>query len=119
MLSNVQLQFQLTYLLRGTTSFDFCDEFCFFISTHVPLARYDLTHCLVLVSFINFNSRTSCEVRHRKQFRFICQTDFNSRTSCEVRLNYGLKITLVNGFQLTYLLRGTTFLKFQSKNYHK
>ena len=34
----------------------------------------------------NFNSRTSCEVRHLRHSRWASPEDFNSRTSCEVRL---------------------------------
>ena len=56
-------KFQLTHLLRGAT-----------LGTAAPLAN--LTY---------FNSRTSCEVRHKILFIGDSFLDFNSRTSCEVR----------------------------------
>ena len=57
------LRFQLTHLLRGATS---------------PSAFYHPTA-------INFNSRTSCEVRQSRPDAVPAPTHFNSRTSCEVR----------------------------------
>ena len=48
-----------------------CDEdfiarkSCFHISTHAPLARCDLYGNFLAICIVNFNSRTSCEVRPR------------------------------------------------------
>ena len=77
------------------------------ISTHAPLARCDqidecgkplnkfqLTHLLrgatsgrmlFETRLCDFNSRTSCEVRHELKSAGYTHTHFNSRTSCEVR----------------------------------
>ena len=83
------MQFQLTHLLRGAT--------------------YASVHGVIFS--INFNSRTSCEVRLGRVQRYVkhlafqlthllrgatdtkckklpCQTYFNSRTSCEVRHSF-------------------------------
>ena len=56
------------------------------ISTHAPLARCDNPADGTLVTAGDFNSRTSCEVRHIRIFNQRNVLDFNSRTSCEVRL---------------------------------
>ena len=100
--------FQLTHLLRGATLAVDGGRFHFLISTHAPLARCDpgflavhaqlikfqLTHLLRGAThtippyhhtIIDFNSRTSCEVRHSAEVSIDLTTDFNSRTSCEVR----------------------------------
>ena len=56
----------------------------------------------------DFNSRTSCEVRHIRQIVSIGYMNFNSRTSCEVRpILVGYRRD-VGQFQLTHLLRGAT-----------
>ena len=39
----------------------------------------------IIIRIINFNSRTSCEVRLGLVWGINNSTDFNSRTSCEVR----------------------------------
>ena len=55
------------------------------ISTHAPLARCDPLTAIDEWQGINFNSRTSCEVRHKQIFLDFGRGNFNSRTSCEVR----------------------------------
>ena len=81
-------KFQLTHLLRGATS-SFRYSLCsYFISTHAPLARCDLMPFLRARARIDFNSRTSCEVRRTAYSSFPHYIDFNSRTSCEVRQRF-------------------------------
>ena len=103
------IQFQLTHLLRGATISRTYHAVVAEISTHAPLARCDSVFTALLQHPVNFNSRTSCEVRpgrddpHRERAQGFQLThllrgatrtpandgrargDFNSRTSCEVR----------------------------------
>ena len=58
------------------------------ISTHAPLARCDRHARLTCWHRINFNSRTSCEVRHPHPANAGVRRNFNSRTSCEVRREF-------------------------------
>ena len=79
-------KFQLTHLLRGATSAP-CQRWC--------TTKFQLTHLLRGATRIrrltpsappDFNSRTSCEVRHQHRHRqHPAHYHFNSRTSCEVR----------------------------------
>ena len=55
------------------------------ISTHAPLARCDGRGFGITLEILNFNSRTSCEVRHTATETVTEAVHFNSRTSCEVR----------------------------------
>ena len=78
--------FQSTHLLRGAT-LSFCCVRCVGrISIHAPLARCDLEGAALEDVYINFNPRTSCEVRRRM---------------ARVPASRGL-------FQSTHLLRGAT-----------
>ena len=55
------------------------------ISTHAPLARCDTVLSQLIPLSIDFNSRTSCEVRLHAARGCAATRHFNSRTSCEVR----------------------------------
>ena len=100
--------FQLTHLLRGATWGGRYGRMAALISTHAPLARCDYTIRNKATKDGDFNSRTSCEVRHDVDQDTMlailisthaplarCDTAavaaglgrayFNSRTSCEVR----------------------------------
>ena len=57
------------------------------ISTHVPHKRYDDLWSKGDYAGIDFNSRTSQEVRQDGYVQIKVQDDFNSRTSQEVRLH--------------------------------
>ena len=114
-------KFQLTHLLRGATIMfgnflmilqisthaplarcDAYEQLCNLgnpISTHAPLARCDVVVLAVQINVQNFNSRTSCEVRHSLQ-------------TCPVP---------AGRFQLTHLLRGATAIycsTFISQTHH-
>ena len=100
------------------------------ISTHAPLARCDWMQFQHLPWSPHFNSRTSCEVRHKRNPEYAngmnfnsrtscevrpslygcyqCGMHFNSRTSCEVRRYHSRVGTPCAIFQLTHLLRGAT-----------
>ena len=78
--------FQLTHLLRGATMASKLGDWIFPISTHAPLARCDTNQQHINAGRGNFNSRTSCEVRH---------------------LRSGIPFARIL-FQLTHLLRGAT-----------
>ena len=106
------------------------------ISTHAPLARRDLTVSFPLFWVLNFNSRTSCEVRqnrdvtrkNRKEFQ-LTHLLRGATVSPEVTLEVGnisthaplarcdlpggRGSTLKRQFQLTHLLRGATSLEVQ------
>ena len=120
MIMSRNITFQLTHLLRGATHIVFIGANCAFISTHAPLARCDTVRC-IWADNANFNSRTSCEVRHFSQrskispisisthaplarcdfnngFMDIGNYDFNSRTSCEVRRGSRLTMFLLAHF---------------------
>ena len=58
--------FQLTHLLRGATRIAREIETSARISTHAPLARCDRYPRSDRCGDSHFNSRTSCEVRHRR-----------------------------------------------------
>ena len=86
--------FQLTHLLRGATVPGRHAAKLFHISTHAPLARCDFPVKGFLHGFVNdFNSRTSCEVRHN-------------------RVKDGGQLVK---FQLTHLLRGATYILFVTR----
>ena len=68
---------------------------------------------------MNFNSRTSQEVRHCIQFILLATFNFNSRTSQEVRLDGEYLNGIVDKFQLTYLTRGTTDQEVERIRYEK
>ena len=78
-------KFQLTHLLRGATGISTVQTSRAEISTHAPLARCDVLAALAGAVTANFNSRTSCEVRHALTSIWMDTLNFNSRTSCEVR----------------------------------
>ena len=78
------------------------------ISTHAPLARCDINGTCQDFTSKNFNSRTSCEVRHAGRPKLQANRHFNSRTSCEVRRNRPRLWRVLSTFQLTHLLRGAT-----------
>ena len=79
-------------------------------------AKFQLTHLLrgatrisgATMVLLDFNSRTSCEVRPDTVFLRLGFAYFNSRTSCEVRHRPVCGISRSPGFQLTHLLRGAT-----------
>ena len=77
--------FQLTHLLRGATTLPRCSICGNLISTHAPLARCDTVLSQLIPLSIDFNSRTSCEVRLHAARGCAATRHFNSRTSCEVR----------------------------------
>ena len=81
-----QLIFQSTHLVWGATRFFFVAISSVTISIHAPRVRCDPVSGLWKLNVVNFNPRTSCEVRlnvHRVPHTFY---HFNPRTSCEVRL---------------------------------
>ena len=77
--------FQSTHLLRGATVGLGVMQTRDSISIHAPLARCDCRYCGYIISILNFNPRTSCEVRPTSSTCNGCATYFNPRTSCEVR----------------------------------
>ncbi len=56
------------------------------ISIHVPHTRYDFSKPVWVLTPINFNPRTSYEVRQKLVYSLKKSRDFNPRTSYEVRL---------------------------------
>ena len=111
--------FQLTHLLRGATQQVENRSRVPFVSTHAPLARCDPTRPMGWKSPSSFNSRTSCEVRQRRQQLVRRLSSFNSRTSCEVRPVAGRPGGTGNWFQLTHLLRGATILNRNKIRAHR
>ena len=144
--------FQLTHLLRGATRVGIilpnvshisthaplarCDEdfiarkSCFHISTHAPLARCDLYGNFLAICIVNFNSRTSCEVRHASAAPLwwplisthapLARCDRGATTTCGrcrfqltpllrgATSTSGISSIIAPTFQLTHLLRGAT-----------
>ena len=80
------IAFQSTHLLRGATLLRIAGRQHRCISIHAPLARCDRCDQQVLYRHIDFNPRTSCEVRHPSGYRH--------------------RYTKI--FQSTHLLRGAT-----------
>ena len=79
------------------------------ISTHVPLAGYDVCADLSETApACYFNSRTLRGVRPGNHTSIPSYVNFNSRTPCEVRQRRMRRAGIVSQFQLTYPLRGTT-----------
>ncbi len=68
------------------------------ISTHVPHKRYDDLWSKGDYAGIDFNSRTSQEVRHIDHLCFGRIKDFNSRTSQEVRQDGYVQIKVQDDF---------------------
>ena len=123
-------KFQLTHLLRGATSAtgpgvgpcaisthaplarcDMLRLFQFlpsFISTHAPLARCDCISSTSLILSLNFNSRTSCEVRHGCLLDAICEILFQLTHLLRGATRCSGPHCRYNRFQLTHLLRGAT-----------
>ena len=113
-----------------------CDEdfiarkSCFHISTHAPLARCDLSGIFLSICIVNFNSRTSCEVRHASAAPLwwplisthapLARCDRGATTTCgrcRFQLTHllrgatstsGISSIIAPTFQLTHLLRGAT-----------
>ena len=58
----------------------------------------------------NFNPRSSCEERHRKNLSRQPSCHFNPRSSCEERLDdFLVEYVGIRAFQSTLLMRGATF----------
>ena len=66
--ASAAVTFQLTHLLRGATYFLPLSARIRWISTHAPLARCDKKYAYEQNGEIDFNSRTSCEVRPSQKF---------------------------------------------------
>ena len=78
--------FQSTHLLRGATYSDTCTKICSYISIHAPLTRCDKSDASTRMLSLNFNPRTSYEVRLPAPLLLArLHRNFNPRTSYEVR----------------------------------
>ena len=83
---SIMPKFLLTCLLRGMTLCvsDITERA--YISTHMPLARHDLSASLSASLSSNFYSHASCEAWHYSRMYSALITDFYSHASCEAWL---------------------------------
>ena len=101
--------FQSTHLLRGATEYHVEFDTIVAISIHAPLARCDFKFVKKHSLFINFNPRTSCEVRPElvlPSSNHPCRFQ-STHLLRGATLSFAVKITSL-GFQSTHLLRGAT-----------
>ena len=84
------VEFQSTHLVWGATRSWWHGTRHYTISIHAPRVRCDVPVIFFRIFLVNFNPRTSCEVRLSNYGYSAKGSHFNPRTSCEVRLsNYG------------------------------
>ena len=78
------------------------------VSIHAPHARGDQPRKGHNQDRISFNSRPSCEGRHKNETALLRGRGFNSRPSCERRQAITLLSSGEKSFQFTPLMRGAT-----------
>ena len=102
-------RFQLTHLLRGATNQVRGHTSSIPISTHAPLARCDNWCDAELHLHVDFNSRTSCEVRPKAQNQGGAGYAISTHAPL-ARCDTSWSVSSWTGrkFQLTHLLRGAT-----------
>ena len=85
------------------------------ISTHAPLARCDVVVLAVQINVQNFNSRTSCEVRHSLQTCPVPAGRFQLTHLLRGATAREFAYSDFSIFQLTHLLRGATLPAFRQR----
>ena len=78
------------------------------ISTHAPLARCDVINSVHAHGNIDFNSRTSCEVRQKSICMRIPAPEFQLTHLLRGATGSAGSYVFMGVFQLTHLLRGAT-----------
>ena len=92
------------------------------ISIHVPIAGNDLYSIVLTLFHFHFNPRSHCRERLMPKEEVYRNMNFNPRSHCRERLGEAILVLDWEGFQSTFPLQGTTMktinwlarVKFQS-----